>query len=112
MTLEEKLREIALRSELTHISITPAVGEKGKFEAKFCPASSVGYCVCVHADPVTALMGALEKIRLFSRKPRASGVHLDEQKETEPSVVAASVSAQLSADEGTHVSDTGTVGDN
>jgi hypothetical protein len=73
-SIEALLREIASRGELVHISI---VAVDKQFEAKFSPATSMGYVSCLHEDPVVALEGALTKIRLLGRKPRTTGEHVD-----------------------------------
>lgn len=56
MTLEEKIRGLAAKGELTHISIA---AKDGMFYANYAPASASGYAQGVDADPVTALEAAL-----------------------------------------------------
>lgn len=63
-TLETKLRELAARGEITHLSLVP---RGSKWEATFAPASTFGITIVQHADPVTALTAALENTKLKRR---------------------------------------------
>jgi hypothetical protein len=66
ITLDERLREIAARGELTHLSLIPVAG-KGTapggvvFSASYSPASTWGHAICTHPDPVEALMMAIDE---------------------------------------------------
>lgn len=64
ITLDERLREIAARGELTYLSLVPIAG-KGTggivWSASYSPASTWGHAMCRHADPVEALMMAIDE---------------------------------------------------
>jgi hypothetical protein len=68
-TLEERLRILANAGELSHLSICPTAG-KGPggivYSASFSPASAWGHGFARDADPVNALMAALDDERFAS----------------------------------------------
>lgn len=63
--LEEVIRDLAARGELTHLSLTP----RGKgFSASFGAASPAGgYGFGEAADPVDAILNAIETVKLKRR---------------------------------------------
>ena len=63
--LETKLRNLAARGELTHVSLVPVAGtgEYGvTFVAQVAPASRFGHVEGRDPDPVTALVNALDAL--------------------------------------------------
>jgi hypothetical protein len=64
ITLDERLRDIAARGELTYLSLIPVAG-KGTdgvvWSASYSPASAWGHGMARHADPVEALMLAIDE---------------------------------------------------
>ena len=70
--LEDRLRALAAKGELTHISLTPRHDGK-KFlgwAASYAPATGWGPGFALDADPVTAILMAIESWKP-ARKPRA-----------------------------------------
>lgn len=66
MTLEELIRDMAQRGELTHLSLSPY--EK-QWAVSFCAASPIGgYTFILDMDPVEALCRAISETKL--RKQR------------------------------------------
>lgn len=83
-SLEDAIREMAARGEITHLSLTP----RGKnWGASFSPASSMGNAFGEDKDPVEAIFQAFEEIKL--RRPRK--LHVD--KPTDPHLPTAEVAA-------------------
>jgi len=67
-TLEDLLRDLAKRGEISHISLTPS--QNGKlWRGSFTMCSHFGVSLAEDADPVQALMLALTSAKL--KKPRA-----------------------------------------
>jgi hypothetical protein len=67
VTLEELIRDMAQRGELTHLSLSP-VGKE--WAASFCAASPIGgYTFILDADPATALVRAIQETKLRKRRP-------------------------------------------
>lgn len=66
MTLEELIRDMATRGELTHMSITP---RNGVWEAVFCAGSTLeGYTTGTSADPVDAMRLAIVNTKIKRRR--------------------------------------------
>lgn len=63
-TLEDRIRELAARGELTHVSLAPS-GKK--WMASYAPASVFGTSQAEHADPVQAILDAFDGIKLKRR---------------------------------------------
>lgn len=60
MTLEDRIRELAKKGELTHLSLIPRATKEGiKFSASYCPAKKWGHSYGEDADPVEALRKAM-----------------------------------------------------
>lgn len=70
MTLEDTLRDLAKRGEITHISLTPS--GKG-WRASFSPSSITGASFGEDRDPVNALLLALASAKLRKRLPFKDG---------------------------------------
>lgn len=78
--LEELIRDVAQRGELTHLSLTPRRMEieegSNKFvhgwSATLAPSSSTGNTFGFDPDPVKALKTAIEEARLRRRSPNAA----------------------------------------
>lgn len=70
--LEETIRDLAKRGELTHISLTPSQNGK-KWRALFAPASVFGNSFAEDADPVKAIMLACDTAKIRKRKPFNDG---------------------------------------
>lgn len=69
MTLEEKIRDVAARGELTHLSVVPVAGG---WSASFAHASGYGTSFAQDPDPVKAMIKALgmpKLARLRMSKP-------------------------------------------
>lgn len=64
MTLEDRIRDLAERGELNHISIT---GGGKMFTASFAPCSTFGITHSGDPDPIKALLGALDNTKLKRR---------------------------------------------
>lgn len=65
--LETKIRELATRGELTHLSIVPVAGKGPNgvvWSASYSPASKWGSGFGRDADPVKAMMMAFDDVRL------------------------------------------------
>jgi hypothetical protein len=56
--LEDLIRQMAAKGELTHLSLIPAAG--GQWSASFTPASVFGSNQFTAADPIAALTTVLE----------------------------------------------------
>lgn len=70
MTLEELIRDMAQRGELTHLSLSPVHdGKKHTWAASFCAASPIGgYTFILDDDPAEALCRAITETKLRKRK--------------------------------------------
>lgn len=79
--LESKIRELAARGDITHISLTPLIG--GNWSAVYAPASVYSVASVIDADPIKALTRALNEPKLKSRRP----------KDADPELLAATVAA-------------------
>lgn len=79
MDLEELIRDVASRGELTHLSLTPRKIEKGEnkfvngWGATFAPASVMGNTFAESTDPVEALKQCIEDARMRRKAPFADG---------------------------------------
>jgi hypothetical protein len=78
--LEDMIRDVARRGELTHLSLAPRVIRdaddkpiKKGWGASFSPASSQTNTWAEDEDPVVALKTAIEEARLRRGKPFADG---------------------------------------
>jgi len=76
MNLEALLRDAAARGELTHLSL---VSSNGLFAACYCPATGFTHSTARHADPVAALVEALQTKPPRARRcsPSKSGDDMD-----------------------------------
>ncbi len=70
MNLEELIRDMAERGELTHLSISPVHnGKKVTWAVSFCAASPInGYTFILDDDPVDAMMRAITETKLKKRR--------------------------------------------
>lgn len=72
--LEDLIRDVAARGELTHLSLAPRKIERGEnkfvngWSATFAPASVMGNTFAEDVDPVVALKQCIEDAKL-RRKP-------------------------------------------
>jgi hypothetical protein len=74
-SLEDMLRDLAARGELSYLSIIPS---PGGFEATYSPASKFGHVFARDADPATALMLALKNApKLIGAARRSRVVDID-----------------------------------
>lgn len=67
MTLEDKIRDAAKRGELTHLSVIPT---RRGWSASYAPATKWSHSIETRADPVEALIAAIDGFKL--RKLRAA----------------------------------------
>lgn len=67
-SLEETIRDIVARGELTHFSLTPSQGGR-MWRASFTPASTFGNTISEDADPIKALMMAFTTTKMKRRPP-------------------------------------------
>lgn len=65
-TLEDRIRDLAKRGELTHVSLAPTLNGKG-WKAAYSPSSVFGNSIAEHADPVQAILAAFDGIKLKRR---------------------------------------------
>lgn len=66
--LEDTIRDLAARGEISHISLVPS--QKGKlFRATFAPCSVFGVVFAEDVDPVNALMKACTEAKIKRRAP-------------------------------------------
>ena len=82
--LEEKLRALARNGELTYLSMIPVagLGEYGcTFVAQIAPASRFGHVEGRDADPVKAILIALDELpkAFVKEKVKRGGKKADEQ---------------------------------
>ena len=77
--LEEKLRALARNGELTYLSMIPVagLGEYGcTFVAQIAPASRFGHVEGRDADPVKAILIALDELpKAFVKEKVKRGIH-------------------------------------
>lgn len=66
-TLDERIRDLVKRGELTHLSLTPTANG---WSASYSPASVFGNSHAEHADPVQALIAAFDGIKVKRRAPK------------------------------------------
>lgn len=66
--LEEVIRDLAARGELTHLSLAPNPSAKG-WRATFSPASVFGVCHGADLDPVKAILLAIDGAKIKRRAP-------------------------------------------
>lgn len=67
-TLDETIRGLVARGDLTHLSLTPS--QNGKlWRASFSPSSVFGSSFAEDADPIAALIRAMTTMKLKSRAP-------------------------------------------
>lgn len=67
-SLEEMIRDLAARGELTHLSLAPNPSGKG-WRATFSPSSVFGVSHGGDPDPVKALMLAMDNAKLRRKAP-------------------------------------------
>lgn len=65
--LEDLIRDIVARGELTHLSVSPMPTGKG-FTASYAPAGVFGVTIKTHDDPVAALRLAITSTKLKGRR--------------------------------------------
>jgi hypothetical protein len=68
-TLDNKLRELAARGELTYLSICPRAGG---FAAVYSPASKWGHGSGSDSDPVEACIKAIDAVKLPKLRSKAA----------------------------------------
>lgn len=66
--LDETIRDLAARGEVTHLSLAPNPSGKG-WRATFAPASHFGVCFGGDVDPVKAIMLAIDGAKLRRKAP-------------------------------------------
>jgi hypothetical protein len=77
--LEDLIRDVCSRGELTHLSLSPRKIERGEnkfvngWGATFSPASVMGNTFGENVDPVEALKSAIEDAKLRRKAPFADG---------------------------------------
>lgn len=77
--LEDLIRDVAARGELTHLSLAPRKIEQGEnkfvngWGATFAPASVMGNTFGESTDPVEALKSAITDAKLRRRPPFEDG---------------------------------------
>ena len=61
MSIEDRIRELAKKGELTHLSLIPRIDRNGviTFSASYAPSKKWGHSYGEDADPVTAMEKAL-----------------------------------------------------
>lgn len=64
--LEDKIRELIGRGEMTHFSLAPTPDGK-RWKAAYSPSSVFGNSIAEDADPIKALMSAFDGIKLKRR---------------------------------------------
>jgi hypothetical protein len=70
LSLEEAIRDLAKRGEITHLSLHSKHGPGPTvWAASFSPATSMGNSYAESRDPVEALLEAFEGIKLRRRAP-------------------------------------------
>lgn len=72
MSIEDKIRDLATRGEITHLSLVP----RGKgWECSYAPAGVPGISYAHDDDPVHAIEQALDGIKLKRRAVKGSEPH-------------------------------------
>jgi hypothetical protein len=66
--LEDTIRDLAKRGELTHLSLAPNPSGKG-WRATFAPASVFGVCHGGDEDPVKAMLLAIDGAKIRRKAP-------------------------------------------
>lgn len=66
--LEDTIRDLATRGELTHLSLAPNQSGPG-WRASFAPASHFGVCFGGDLDPVKAILLAVDGAKLKRKAP-------------------------------------------
>jgi hypothetical protein len=84
-TLEDTLRDIVARGELSHLSLAPSQGGK-MWRASFAMCSHFGVSFAEDKDPVQAIIVALTSAKL--KKPRTT-INLKPGAEPEPDAIDA-----------------------
>jgi hypothetical protein len=92
-SLEDMIRDLALRGELSHLSIAP---RGNGWSVSFCPTSKFGVFFGEHKDPVEAIKAALEAPRLRRRK---SSEPTTTNAATESPALAVDESPEISVDD-------------
>lgn len=71
-SLEDTIRDLAARGEISHISLVPS--QNGKlFRASFAPCSVFGVVFAEDVDPVKALVKACTEAKIKRRAPFKDG---------------------------------------
>jgi len=83
--LEERIRDLAERGNLTHISLTPRHDGRKLlgWAASYSPATGWGQGFGLDADPVTAILTAIDDWKP-ARKPRKTKVVPDDDDLPDP----------------------------
>lgn len=76
-SLEDTIRDLAKRGEISHISLVPSQGGR-MWRASFAMCSMWGVSHAEDADPVRAIMVALTTAKM--KKPRARIEHREDEK--------------------------------
>lgn len=77
--LEELIRDVATRGELTHLALAPRLIQRGEnkfvkgWGATFAPASVMGNTFAEDTDPVVALKQCIEDAKLRRKAPFQDG---------------------------------------
>lgn len=66
--LEDMIRDLAKRGELTHLALTPTPSGTA-WRAVFAPASQFGVCHGADPDPVKAMLLAIDGAKLRRKAP-------------------------------------------
>lgn len=101
-SLEETIREIAARGDMSHISLVPS--QKGNlWRASFTPCSVFGISFAEDADPVKALQLAMTSTKLKSRRvfvkdqDLVGTIHQDTVEVEQPDEYLAGIQAKTAA---------------
>ena len=79
--LETRLRALAANGELTYLSLAPVAGKGGVvFAVIVSPASKFGHIEARDADPVAAILTALDKLpKSFTKERTRKFIAADER---------------------------------
>lgn len=79
--LEDAIRNLAARGEISHISLTPSQGGK-KWRGSYAMCSTFGVSFAEDEDPIKALTLAMTTARLKSRAPTKRATDAAEARST------------------------------
>jgi hypothetical protein len=66
-SLEDLIRAVVKKGDLTHLTLAPT--SKGEWQAAWRPASSTGYRMSTHEDPIVALVDLFRTVRVKAARP-------------------------------------------